>query len=195
MRYQIMANNSNISGWGELIPAPKESYKDWISIEYLLHKYTIPTMAEAIDKSNVQCIDATGRRILATDGDENDIHSKQFAKKHLGIRNSVNNGSTEQINFSEERLAVEGSPLEKFGWPKDKLPDFTKINPHVRPANIQPDNDSNDAWTQRTLEEFEEEYKNEGSYEKAGKLHGVSRQRYTEVIKDKRKQKNWNSGA
>ena len=131
-----MANNSNSSGWGDLIPVPKESYEDWISIENLLLRHTIPVIAEAVDKSNVQCLDATGRRILATNGGENDIYSKEFAKKHLAIRNSIDNCSAEQSDFFDERLEIESSPLEKFGWPKDNLPDFKSLNPHV--TSIQP---------------------------------------------------------
>jgi len=130
-----MANKKiEIQEWVEPKPAPKESYEDWISIEHLLHRYTIPVMAEAVDRSNVQCLDATGRRILATDGDENDIYSKAFAKKHLAIRISVDGSSSAQIDIYEERLAIEGSPLEKFGWPKDNLPDFKSLNPHVTSA-------------------------------------------------------------
>lgn len=38
-------------------------------------------------------------------------------------------------------------------------------------------------WTQRPPQEFIEEKSKAGSYEAAGELHGVSRQRYTEIYK------------
>jgi hypothetical protein len=37
-------------------------------------------------------------------------------------------------------------------------------------------------WTQRTKREFEDEYRKIGTYEAAGKLHGVSRQRYKTIF-------------
>jgi len=107
---------------GEPQPVPKESYEDWISIEHVLSKYTVPVVAEAIDICDVQAIDATGRRILATDGDENDIYSKAYAKKYLA--------SHTEKSISEEYCDLENNPLETFGWPKDCLPDFKNINPH-----------------------------------------------------------------
>lgn len=177
----------------------EKSLPNWISIARLIYQdnpIEIPVLAEAIDKHQVQTFDDTGRRILATDGDELDYLSKAWAKKHLSIRHNliIDPIPDDELDAFHDRLVICGDPLDKFGWPHDSLPDFTKINPHVTPANVQSKNNSNDAWTQRTLEEFEIELKQAGSYEKAGAIHGVSRQRYTEVIKEKRKQKSWNLG-
>jgi hypothetical protein len=154
----------------------------WISIERLLGAYSIPVLAEAVDKLNVQTFDDVGRRILAEDGDENNVHSKAFAKSHLAQRRAYElDPLTEEEQFwFEERIQTHGSALDLFGWPKDQLPDFTKIQP-----DYQPDRDT-EWWTKRTPEEFEKEFIAAGkNFTKAGELHGLSRQRYTEVIKSK----------
>jgi hypothetical protein len=154
--------------------------KQWVSIERLLDAYSIPLLAEAVDKHNVQTHDETGRRILANDGDENDIRSKAFAKAHLAQRrmHEIDPLTDEERYWFEEKIATNGSPLDLFGWPKDQLPDLAKIQPHH-----QPDNDP-EWWTKRSLAEFEKEFISVGkNFTKAAELHGVSRQRYTEVIK------------
>ncbi len=125
-----------VEGWGKPQPLPQESYEDWVSVEHLLHKYTVPVLAEAIDKHDVQVIDKTGRKIYATDGDENDIYSKAYAKKNLAACNPINSGLFERIKVFEESIDVENNPLDFFGWPKDCLPVFKKIKPHV--ASTQP---------------------------------------------------------
>lgn len=183
----------------EVSPNEEEPQPNWISIARLIYQdepIEIPVLAEAIDKHQVQTFDDTGRRILATDGDESDYWSKAWAKKHLSIRHNlkIDPIPNDELDAFHDRLAICGDPLDNFGWPKDELPDFTKINPHVTPTNIKEENTINDGWTKRSLEEFEEEYKKAGSYEKAGKIHNVTRQRYTEVIKAKRKEKSWNLG-
>lgn len=154
----------------------------WISIERLLDSYSIPVLAEAVDKLNVQTHDETGRRILANDGDLNDIRSKAFAKAHLAQRKGfeIDPLTEEQQYWFEERIQTHGSALDLFGWPKNQLPDLAKIQPHYRP-----DNDP-EWWTKRPPAEFEKEFFSVGkNFTKAGELHGVSRQRYTAVIKTK----------
>ncbi len=177
----------------------EELLPNWISISRLIYQdkpIEIPVLAEAIDNHNLQTFDDTGRRILATDGDESDYLSKAWAKKHLSIRHNlkIDPIPDDELDAFHEKLQICGDPLDNFGWPRDSLPDFTKINPHVTPKNVQSEKNPNDAWTKRTLEEFEKEYKQAGSYKKAAEIHGVSRQRYTEVIQAKRKQKSWNFG-
>ena len=66
-------------GWRKSTPLPQEAEIQWVSIERLLDEYTIPVLAEAVDKFDVLTHDETGRRILATNGDSSDIHSKAFA--------------------------------------------------------------------------------------------------------------------
>lgn len=154
----------------------------WISIERLLDTYSIPILAEAVDKCHVQTHDETGRRILANDGDENDIRSKAFAKAHLAQRrmHEIDPLTDEERYWFEERIATYGSPLDLFGWPKDQLPNLAKIQPHY-----QPENDP-EWWTKRPPKVFEREFIAAGkNFTKAAELHGVSRQRYTEIIKSK----------
>lgn len=117
-------------GWVKSTPRPQEPNIGWVSIERLLDDYTIPVLAEAIEKFNVQTYDAIGRRMLATDGDKKDIRSKAFAVAHLEHRYSmlVNPGPDDYL--FDERLELEGSPLDFFGWPKVELPDLDSVNPH-----------------------------------------------------------------
>lgn len=154
----------------------------WISIERLLDSYSIPVLAEAVDKCNVQTYDVTGRKILASNGDEKDIHSKAFARAHLAQRRAfeLDPLTDDEKYWFEERIQTHGSALDLFGWPKDQLPDFTKIQP-----DYQPDTDP-ERWSKRSPEEFKKEFIAAGkNFTKAAELHGVSRQRYTEVIKAK----------
>ena len=156
--------------------------KRWISIEKLLDDYSIPVLAEAVDKFEVQTIYETGRRVLANNGDENDICSKAFAKVHLAQRRAfeLDPLTEDEQYWFDERIQTHGSALDLFGWPKDLLPDFTKIQPDYQP------NSDTEWWTKRTPEEFEKEFIAAGkNFTKAGELHGLSRQRYTEVIKSK----------
>ena len=153
---------------------------EWISIEQLLFEYSIPVLAEAVEKLNVQTHDSTGRRILATDGDKNDLHSKAFALRHLSIRHSMLEDPGPDDYLLDEKLEIEGSPLDSFGWPMSEFPDFTKLQPHYQP------DDSLMHWTKRSPAEFEKEFISAGkNFTKAGELHGISRQRYAEVIKSK----------
>jgi hypothetical protein len=156
--------------------------KRWISIERLLDDYSIPVLAEAIDKFDVQTIDVLGRRILASNGDENDIHSKVFAKVYLAQRRAfeLDPLTEDEEYWYDERIQTHGSALDLFGWPKDQLPDFTKIQPDYQP-DIDPE-----WWSKRSSEEFKKEFiAVSRNFTKAAEIHGVSRQRYTEVIKAK----------
>jgi hypothetical protein len=167
------------------------SLPDWISIARLIYQnkpIDIPVLAEAIDKHRVQTFDDTGRRILATDGDESDYLSKTCAKKHLSIRHNltIDPIPDDDLEAFHDRLAICGDPLDKFGWPKDCLPDFTKINPHVA-QNIK----NSTPWTQRPFDAFEKELKEVKTLTAAAKIHGVSRQRYTDEYKKKEREYNW----
>jgi hypothetical protein len=156
--------------------------KQWISIERLLDTYSIPILAEAVDKFNVQTHDETNRRVLANDGNAADIQSKAFAKAHLAQRRAfeLDPLTEDEQYWFDERIQTHGSALDLFGWPKDQLPDFTTIRP-----DYQPEVDF-EWWSKRSPEEFKEEFIAVGkNFTKAAELHGVSRQRYTEVIKAK----------
>ena len=124
----------------EISPNEEEPQPNLISIARLIYQdepIAIPVLAEAIDKHQVQTFDDTGRRILATDGDESDYWSKAWAKKHLSIRHNlkIDPIPNDELDAFHDRLAICGDPLDNFGWPKDELPDFTKINPHITNLN------------------------------------------------------------
>ena len=159
--------------------------KRWISIERLLDDYSIPVLADAAENHKLQTINALGQRILATDGHVDDKKSKAYALEHLASRYAMQQDPGPDDYLVDERLEIEGSPLDLFGWPEDQLPNFNDIQPHFQNPQAQK------SWTQRSLKEFEEELRQAGSYGKAGELHGVSRQRYTEILKDKRDAANW----
>jgi len=117
-------------GWVKSTPRPQEPNIDWVSIERLLDDYTIPVIAEAIEKFKVETYDSLGRRILATDGDKKDIRSKAFAITHLEHRYSMLVDPGPDDYLFDARLEIEGSPLDLFGWPRAELPDLDSINPH-----------------------------------------------------------------
>ena len=79
-------------------------------------------------------------------------------------------------SWNHERWEFEVHPLQRFGWPKGSLPDLDTINNlgNITTAVAIP-------WTERTKSEFETEKIKAGSFEAAGKLHGVTRQRYTKI--------------
>ena len=159
--------------------------KRWISIERLLDDYSIPVLADAAKNHKLQTINALGQRILATDGHVDDKKSKAYALEHLASRYAMQQDPGPDDYLFDERLEIEGSPLDLFGWPEDQLPNFNDTQPHFQNPQAQK------SWTQRSLKEFEEELRQAGSLAKAGELHGVSRQRYSEILKDKRDAANW----
>jgi hypothetical protein len=159
--------------------------KYWVSIERLLNDYSVPVLADAAKNHKLQTINALGQRILATDGDVDDNKSKAYALEHLASRYAMQQDPGPDDYLFNERLEIEGSPLDLFGWPEDQLPNFNNIQPHFQNPQAQK------SWTQRSLKEFEEELRQAGSLGKAGELHGVSRQRYSEILKDKRDAANW----
>jgi hypothetical protein len=130
-------------GWRKSTPTPQEPRIEWVSIEKLLDEYTIPVLAAVIEGLNVQTHNATGRRILATDGDESDRHSKAFALSHLALRYSMLQDPGPDDDLFYERLEIEGSPLDNFGWPQNALPDLSSVNPH-HPSKIVASSNANE---------------------------------------------------
>ncbi len=171
-------------GWTKPTPI-KEVGAHWISLERLLQSQPIPVLADAAKNHKLQTINSMGQRILATDGDVDDQKSKAFALEHLAGRYAMQQDPGPDDYLIDERLEIEGSPLDLFGWPEDQLPNFNDIQPHFQNPQAQK------SWTQRSLKEFEDELKKAGSMEKAGALHGVKRQRYSQVINAKRKADGW----
>jgi hypothetical protein len=126
----MTANNDIPEGWSKPKPPPKEPKIERVSIEKLLDDYTIPVLAEAVEKLNVQTYDDTGRRILATNGGTHESKSKAFALNHLAHRYFMLQNPGPDDYLFDERLEIEGSPLDLFGWPKAELPDLDSVNPH-----------------------------------------------------------------
>jgi hypothetical protein len=118
------------TGWTKPRPQPQEPEIDWVSLEKLLDEYTIPILAEAVEKLDVLTHDDTGRRILATNGDVSDTKSKAYALKHLELRYSMQNDPGPDDYLYDEMLETHGSPLDLFGWLKSELPNLESINPH-----------------------------------------------------------------
>jgi hypothetical protein len=123
-------DNELPNGWRKLTTGKESLNTQWVSIERLLDDYTIPVLSEAIDTLDVQTVDKTGRRILATDGDEDDRHSKAFAISHLAHRYLMLQDPGPDDDLFYERLEIEGSPLDNFGWPQNAFPDLSSVNPH-----------------------------------------------------------------
>lgn len=171
-------------GWVASTPI-KDVGSPWVSLEHLLWEYSIPVLAEAAEHHLLQTIDSTGRRILATESGQHDQKSKLFALAHLEKRYAMESDPGPEDDLYFEMIEIQGSPLDFFGWPEDQLPNFDEIQPHFQDPYAQK------AWTKRTLKDFENELKQAGSLKKAGELHGVSRQRYSQVISEKRKADKW----
>jgi len=136
-------DNELPNGWRKITTGKENLDTQWVSIERLLDNYTIPVLSEAIDTLDVQTYDKTGRRILATDGDEDDMHSKAFALSHLAHRYLMLQDPGPNDDLFYERLEIEGSPLDKFGWPQNALPDLSSVNPH-HPSKIVASSNANE---------------------------------------------------
>jgi hypothetical protein len=126
----MSANNDIPTGWSKPKSPPREPKIEWVSIEKLLDDHTIPVLAEAVEKLHIQTYDDTGRRILATNGGAHEVQSKAFALSQLAHRHFMLQNPGPDDYLFDERLEIEGSPLDLFGWPKTELPDLDSINPH-----------------------------------------------------------------
>ena len=146
------------NSWRKLANKKEILNTQWVSIERLMDDYTIPILSEAIEMLDVQTYDKTGRRILATDGDEDDRYSKAFALSHLAHRYSMQQEPGPDDYLFYERLEIEGSPLDHFGWPENSLPDLSSVNPH-HPSKIVASSNANEnknwiAQPQEIAQEF-----------------------------------------
>ena len=121
---------------------------EWISIERLLDTYPIPVLALAVEKFDVQTYSETGRRILASNGDATDTKSKAFALSHLARRYSMLQDPGPDDDLFDQRLEIEGSPLDSFGWLKAELPKLNSINPNHSPSATESPSNSHDWKTQ-----------------------------------------------
>jgi hypothetical protein len=160
-------------------PIP-EPLGGWYPLGLLLERYSPAQLASAIELHGILVVDSVGRRVPATDGSSADKRSKAYAMLLLEARYAELENPGLQYSWESERWDTEPHPTYIFGWVAEQLPDFDSIP--VSGA-ITAGKDSTKDWTQRPAHEFVQERAEAGSFEKAGKLHNVSRQRYSEVFK------------
>ena len=149
----------------------------WISLLLCVETYKANILATAIERDGIFVIDRFNRRVPVTDSLDSDPCSKKYALNLIASVAEEERNPGPIPEWDHERWELEDHPLQRFGWPEESLPDLEALN-NSRNVNAQLPMD----WTQRTKQEFEDEYKKSGTYEAAGKLHGVSRQRYKTIF-------------
>ena len=159
------------------IPKPANS---WYSLSLLLEHYAPATLTDAIDAFGVFVIDRVGRRVPASDDLNSSKQSKAHAISLLEDRYAELENPGPEYSWEAERWDTEPHPTYYFGWPAENIPDFDSLS--VIQTTKQSSSTPKD-WTQRPAKAFIEEKRKAGTYTAAGKLHGVRRQRYTEVYK------------
>ena len=147
----------------------------WYSLAEALEEHKPGEVANAIEGVGIWVIDNFGRRVVANDGDESSIYSRQYALKLVADRYGELQNPGPEYSWESERWDVEIHPTQTFGWPASEEPNFSGIA-DTKTKNPVP-------WGQRTPKEFAQELNTAGSYATAAKLHGVSRQNYTKVCK------------
>lgn len=167
---------------------PKKSKKkvpkpanNWYSLSLLLDHYTPATLANAIEMHGIVVIDSVGRRVAASANPKSDVRSAAYAISLLEARYAELENPGPEYSWDAERWDTEPHPTYYFGWPAESLPDFESL-PVAQSAKQS--NSAAKDWTQRSAREFIDEKRKAGSYKAAGKLHGVSRQRYTDKYKE-----------
>ena len=160
-------------------PAVPEPYNQWYSLELLLDYYSVALLATAIEMSGVFVIDEFGRKVIASGSSSEDRRSAQYALLLLADRYAELENPGPDYSWRAERWESEPHPLCFFGWPVEEFPDLQKLitqDGMPKPASKVL------SWTERTPDEFVKEKNQAGSFAKAAKIHGVTRQRYTEVF-------------
>ena len=145
----------------------------WISLLICVESYKASVLATAIEQHGIFVNDRFNRRVEATDGPSSDLDSKNHALHLIASVAEEERNPAPNPSWEHERWEFEDHPLQRFGWPEGSLPDLEAIK-NFGNGNLNTPVD----WTQRTKQEFEDEIKRAGTYAAAGKLHGVSRQRY-----------------
>lgn len=107
--------------------APNDKGNPWLSVGDLLkNEVPVSTLATAIEKYGIKTYDRFGRRIAATDKDNNDVTSKAFIldllAKYYDIQDQPHNEEEMHHLFD-----FWDSPIYRFGWPKNEQPDFDEI--------------------------------------------------------------------
>lgn len=149
---------------------------DWISLLLCVRTYKANVLATAIERDGIFVHDRFNRRVAANDGPSSDSDSKNHALDLIASVAEEERDPGPIYSWDHERWEFEDHPLQRFGWPEESLPDLEAIKNFGNVNVVIPV-----LWTQRTKSEFEAEYKKAGTYEAAGKLHGVARQRYKTI--------------
>jgi hypothetical protein len=150
----------------------------WTSLLLCVETYKAKVLATAIEQHGIFVYDRFSRRVAATDGPSSDLDSKNHALDLIASVAEEERNPGPMSSLDHERWDFEDHPLQRFGWPEESLPDLEAIKNSGSVNVVIPV-----LWTQRTKSEFEAEKIKAGSFEAAGKLHGVSRSRYTQIYK------------
>lgn len=109
----------------------------WISLTRLLDEHAPAVLALAASNENLQVINGLSQRTLAIEGTLEDKYSIASAIKLLeDVAIAENDIGPDDIDL-DERVEIEGHPLDKFGWPENCLPDLESIYPHHNAIPIQ----------------------------------------------------------
>ena len=144
----------------------------WYSLWLVLQTYPPKVLAKAIEQHGLFVFDRFDRQIQATDGPNIDSNSLNCALDLLAQAAAVERDPAPTTIWDSDRWEVEQHPLERFGWPEEKLPDLEAIK------NAAGNQQSNKiSWTKRSKEEFKEELKTARTKAQAAKINGISRHR------------------
>ena len=149
---------------------------DWISLLLCVRTYKANVLATAIERDGIFVYDRFNRRVAANDGSSSDSNSKNHALDLIASVAEEERDPGPIYSWDHERWEFDDHPLQRFGWPEGSLPDLEAIKNSDIAKNA-----TSIKWTERTKSEFEAEKIKAGSFEAAGKLHGVTRQRYTRI--------------
>lgn len=149
----------------------------WYSLQLLLDYYSPAVLMTVIEKSGVFVIDSVGRFVYAIDEVSDSRYSRQYAVRLLEAHYAELENPGPDYSWQDERWESEPHPTYFFGWPREYLPSI-KIK---EPVVVQRNSNTMTSWSERTPEEFVTEKNLAGSFAKAAEIHGVTRQRYTEV--------------
>ena len=150
----------------------------WISLLLCVETYKANILATVIERDGIFVIDRFNRRVPATDSLDSDPCSKKYALNLIASVAEEERNPGPQPSWDHERWQFDDHPLQRFGWPEENLPDLDAIkNSGIANTAVAI------KWSERTKSEFEAEKNKAGSFEAAGKLHDVTRQRYTKIYK------------
>lgn len=108
--------------------APNDIDNPWMSLaDILSNDVPVELIATAIETFGVQTFDRFGRRIDATDDGPDVRTSKASALNILAAYFRYLNGPSDDLTLNPDCWYDPESPLNEFGWPTDKTPDFGKV--------------------------------------------------------------------